>query len=284
MTKKSANNSISSKQSFETTSSFPKQSFETASGKIDFPFTNDYMFRVILQSNKRILKALICSLLHMSSDEIQSVEIKNPIELGKRIENKDFILDIAVLLNNHHSIDLEMQVQNQLNWEERSLCYLCRTFDQLNHGQDYSEAKPAIHIGFLDFTPFPEYPEFYATYRMKNLKNQHIYSDKFTLSVLSLSQIDKATTEDKHYHIDDWARLLKATTWEELKMIAKKDDALREASENLYTMNADDTVRWQCWARQDYYRLQNAINHKMEQLTTENENLKKLLAEHGISY
>jgi len=40
-------------------------SFETATGSIDYPFTNDYMFRAILQKDKQVLKALIAALLHL---------------------------------------------------------------------------------------------------------------------------------------------------------------------------------------------------------------------------
>jgi len=45
----------------------------------------------------------------------------------------------------------------------------------------------------------------------------------FLLCVLSLNQIKLATDEDKKWHINEWARLFKATTWEKLKMIAEKD-------------------------------------------------------------
>jgi predicted transposase/invertase (TIGR01784 family) len=177
-------------------------------------------------------------------------------------------------MNNHSYVNLEMQVLNELNWQDRSLSYLCRSFDQLHEGQDYKEVGPAIHIGFLNFCPFPEYPEFYASYKLLNIKNYHIYSGKFVLSVVDLTHINLACEEDKAYEIDYWARLFKATTWEELKMIAEKNPDLAEASESLYTMNADDLVRAKCRARDDYYRHQGAIQAKMEQLTAENERLK----------
>ena len=95
---------------------------------------------------------------------------------------------------------------------EQTLSYLCRRFDQLDRGQDYTECKPAVHIGFLDFTPFPKCPEFYATYKLLNIKNQHSYSDKFILSVVGLTQIELSTDEDKAHGIDRWARLFKSTT------------------------------------------------------------------------
>jgi methyl-accepting chemotaxis protein len=105
------------------------------------------------------------------------------------------------------------------------------------------------------------------------VKNHRLYSDKFTLSVLDLTQINLATEEDKAYHIDRWARLFKAKTWEELKMIAAKDDALLDASKTLYSLNGDETIRAQCRAREDYDRLHNAINRTIEQLTADKEQL-----------
>ena len=45
--------------------------FETATGTIDYGFTNDYVFRKILQENNDVLKALICSILHMEPDGIK---------------------------------------------------------------------------------------------------------------------------------------------------------------------------------------------------------------------
>lgn len=56
-------------------------------------------------------------------------------------------------------------------------------------------------------------------------------------------------------------------------MIAKKNDELWEASEALYVMNADQMIRERCRAREDYYRIQNTMNHKMEKLLSEKEKL-----------
>lgn len=248
-------------------------SFEDATGSIDFGFTNDYMFRALLQLNNYVLKGLICSLLHLKTDQVISVEITNPLLPGDSIDMKEFILDIQVVLNNNILINLEMQVVNKKNWPERSLSYLCRRFDQLNKGQNYIECKPAIHIGFLDFTPFTDYPEFYATYMMQNIKNHNIYSDKFILRVVDLTHIDLATEEDRAYGIEHWARLFKASTWEELKMIAKNSQVLTEASKALYQLNADEIMRQRCRAREDFILYENAITQQNQTLAAEKKTL-----------
>ena len=225
-------------------------------GPLTIPMTNDYLFRALLQQNNKVLKGLISSLLHLSLDEIISVEITNPIELGKSIDAKDFFLDIKVLLNSDTIINLEMQVINQHNWPERSLSYLCRSFDGLNRGEDYLEARPVIRISLLDFTLFPEYPEFYSTYQLLNVKNYIKYSDKLCLHVLDLTRTDLATEEDKHHQIDYWAALFKATTWEELRMLADKNESIAEAAETVYRLSEEEKIRLQCEAREDYYRCQ----------------------------
>jgi ABC-type transporter Mla subunit MlaD len=49
-------------------------------------------------------------------------------------------------------------------------------------------------------------------------------------------------------------------------MAAKNNPELLEASEALYTLNADEMIRQQCQARADYNRHHNMINLKMDEM------------------
>lgn len=251
----------------------------SATGPIAIRLTNDYLFRALLQRSNKTLRGLIGALLHLEPEQIQSAVITNPIELGAYIDEKTFLLDVKVILNNNIVINLEMQVVNEHNWPERSLSYVCRAFDNLNSGEAYHQVKPVIHIGLLDFTLFPEHPEFYATYQLLNIKNHTVYSDKLRLSVLDLTQIALATEEDKRYHIDRWAALFKAATWEELKMYAQKDEYIQEASSTIYQLSQDESVRLQCEAREDYYRRQRSVQLQMEEKDSRIEEQNQQLAQ-----
>ena len=68
--------------------------------------------------------------------------------LAGDVGGKEFILDIEVMLNDDTLLNLEMQVANEHNWPERSLSYLCRTFDQLYSGQEYTNALPVMYLFF----------------------------------------------------------------------------------------------------------------------------------------
>ena len=243
-----------------------KEEWRHANGKIAYGMTNDYMFRMVLQSNNNVLKGIISSMMHVPSDTITTVEIANPIELGKYIEDKDYVLDIKVKLNDNSIINLEMQVADLGNWQNRSLSYLCRTFENVQKGEDYNSVMPVTHIGFLDYDLFPEEKEFYSKNMLQNIKTGTIYNRNFCLRVLSLNQIELATEEDKRWHIDEWARLFKATTWEELKMIAEKDKVYSEAANSIYEQNSDETVRMMCEARREAIFHEQYVQNKMESL------------------
>ena len=217
----------------------------------------------------------ICSVLHLLPETVKSVEITNPIELGDDIDDKTFMLDINILLNNSAIINLEMQVVNEHNWQDRSLSYLCRSFDQLYQGETYSSAKPAIHVGFLNFQPFPDFPEFHASYKLKNEKNGMVYSDKFHLNVIDLTHIELATDADKESQLDAWAKFFSAKTWEEVIMIAENNPYIAEAAQTLYEAHADEVTEMKCRARRDYYKQKNTTEKIMRELTEEHDKLSK---------
>ncbi len=240
-----------------------------AKGKIDYGLTNDYMFRAILQKSRKTLIGLASALLHINPEDIKDIEITNPIILGESINAKTFILDINILLNNSRILNLEMQVNNLHNWENRSLCYLCSDFSQLNKGDAYEDIKPVINIGILDYTLFEDAPEFYAEFELLNKKTHRRYSDKLGISVLDLTQIDMASDEDKAYGIDTWAAVFKAKTWEELRMAVQSNEYMKDAAETLYELNSDETIRQQCEARRRAEIEEKHMQDKMKKLEEE---------------
>ena len=247
--------------------------YENATGPIPYGLKNDYMFHVVFQENMKALKGLISSILHMKEESITEIQVLNPIELGKSIDDKTFFLDLKVIINNEPIINMELQISNEHNWPERSLGYLCRSYDNLNSGEDYIETKPAVHISFLNFTLFENYPEFCAKYMLLNVKNHRLFTSKFSLIVVELNNTELATDEDCMYSIDKWARLFNSRSWEELKMCAGEDKAMQEALKELYKYNAEEQIREQCEARERYYVRKRYMENKIATLSAEVEDM-----------
>ncbi|MDD3340229.1 MAG: Rpn family recombination-promoting nuclease/putative transposase, partial [Lachnospiraceae bacterium] len=95
-------------------------------------------------------------------------------------------------------------------------------------------------------------PEFYAEYLMKNTKNDKVYSDKFAIHVLDLTQIETDKVKEDYPDLYYWAKLFVANTWEEIQMLSEKSEGIHEAVLTLRELSADEKIRMQCEAREMY--------------------------------
>ncbi len=91
--------------------------------------------------------------------------------------------------------------------------------------------------------------------------------------MVELGNTDIATDEDKLYGKDIWAKLFKATTWEEIKMITKENPSLNSAAESIYKSNADDYIIEACLRREEQLAHEKYQKEQIEKLTNENANL-----------
>ena len=241
-------------------------------GELPVKMTNDYLFRALLQSDNDTLKSLLASVLRIRSKEIKSAKVTNPILLGEAVGDKIFIMDVKVEFNNDSLIDLEMQVIKERGWEDRSLSYICRSYDQLNAGMVYSQAKPVRQIAFCDFTLFEDYPEFFANYKLINVRNKEsVYTEKFIISNINLTRPDLATQDDKEYGLDEWCRMFKAETWEDMKMLAKNNAVMGKAISGIWQLTEEEKIREQCRAREEWLINDKWKTDMIEELSREKE-------------
>jgi len=228
-------------------------------GKMQYTLMNDFLAKYSLQTDLYALKGLLAALLSVELDKITAIKVLNPIELSDTISDKDCLLDVKLELNHSEIINIEIQARFQDFWPERSLTYLCRTFDHLKTGENYSSIKPCLHIGILNTDLFkaddPRFTgEFYSDYRLLNTSTHTEYSRKFGIRVLSLNRLENASEEDKSnpnglYH---WARLFRSSTWEDLYMIAKENERMESFVGTIRQLSAEEKVAQMCEARRRY--------------------------------
>ncbi len=258
---------------------FTGKDYLKATGNLKFGLTNDYLFRIVFQRNKYALKGLLCSVLRLSEGAITDLEIKNPIKPGDNVSEKEFIMDILVRMNDNVTIDLELQIKNYNNWHERSLAYLCREFDDIARGMDYENAGYTYQIGFLDYTLFEDHPEFYALYQLRNAKDNHLYTGKFNLIVVSLEQTEIARAEDIECGLVRWVNLFKAKTWEEFKMIAADNNYMESAAETVCLSEEDETISRAAQDRAIFLRQQARRDAELKEVKGQIKEIKKQVAE-----
>ena len=67
--------------------------------------------------------------------------------------------------------------------------------------------------------------------------------------------------------------MLKAKTWEELRMTAEEDEALYEAAKTLFYNSSEAEIRMRCLDREEYYQDMRNYERKIEQDRMEHERL-----------
>ena len=216
---------------------------------------NDYMFHAVLQKNEEVLRNLLATLLEMDEADIVSCHIENPIELGKKIEGKDCILDVKIKLNDARIINIELQVYKQTYWTNRSLLYWARAYDILKSGEGYDMLLPTYHIGILDFTLFEDHSKFMAKYQIMDVEDGYLYSDKLCIKVLDLTQLETARSQSEtDKKLLKWASIFKAETLEELEQLASGEEVFENMVVTMKKLSEDEKIRMQCEAREDYER------------------------------
>ena len=83
--------------------------------------------------------------------------------------------------------------------------------------------------------------------------------------VIAYRDEELATDEDHLYEIDHWAKLFKAKTWEDLRMVVEKNKYMSAAAEEMYERNADEIIREQCQAREEYLQHERWVQEQLKE-------------------
>ncbi len=243
-------------------------SLKDATGKIPYNMLNDYMFRIVLQDNIEALRNIIASVLHIPPSTITDVEVRNTIVPGETPKDKEYRMDIRVVINNSTDVDIELQIRDEGNWEFRGLHYLCREFDKnMKQGDLYSKDHTSFQIGFLDYTLFEDNDKFFSAYEMCDIDTHYRFNSNFSLFVINLNRIDIATEDDINSGLARWCRFFKASTYDELKDIVKEEKLMESLANDILIRNADENIQKLCEDRDDYLRHEYYRNKKTKELT-----------------
>ena len=166
------------------------------------PLTSDVVFKEVLgqEESKPILMGFLNDILDMNITSPDQITLLNPELNPEYIDDKLSILDIRVQLQNHTSIDVEIQVIDQHNIEPRALYYVCRLCaDQLQKGDDYTQLRPAIGLNLLCFNLYND-SEYFRSFILKDKKTNSEYPNYLEVSFLELfkgvSELTRTKTSD----------------------------------------------------------------------------------------
>lgn len=83
--------------------------------------------------------------------------------------------------------------------------------------------------------------------------------------------------------INEWARLFKAETWEDMKMLAEKNSMMERTISGIWQLTEDNLIREQCRAREEWIINDNRKNEIIEQQKATLEQQKAAIEEYEIN-
>ena len=142
---------------------------------------NDILFKVVFgtQRHSEALRGLLNAILGLQgTDRIAEITLLNPLREKERLEDKGTALDVKARDGHGRIYNIEVQVQAQIAYRERSLYYAANLINaQIESGQDYRQLRKTIHISLTDFVLFPDYDDLHRIYRLHDLQHQRTLGD-----------------------------------------------------------------------------------------------------------
>ena len=202
---------------------------------------NDIVFKAFFSQNENYLKSFLSAVLGRN---IKVARIMHDVRLEQLAKEMKYgILDLEVELKSKEIINVEMQLKDNNNIEERTTFYASKKIvEQLEPKQDYEELKKVIVIAILDYnlTPLPEYitetvrvTRNHKEYEMNNLvKYYYIELKKF-----------RETNPDMTKEVNQWLAFLDMERGDLLEMAKKENKEIKKAIEEYEVLTGDAEIK-----------------------------------------
>jgi len=202
--------------------------------KLEYTFKNDTLFKVLFVRDPDLLKRLVAELLGIKTEYIEQFEIRNPEMPPESLGDKFCRLDINMEVNGQR-VDLEIQVQDQGDYPERTLFYWAREYSTaLAEGGKYDELPRVVIISITAFNVVLDCQDFHSEYQPLEVKRHTPLTDKLSLHYFELPKLPELEQVGRDDELLLWLSLFKAETEEDLRRIEALEVPIMEQAIGAY--------------------------------------------------
>ena len=231
---------------------------------------SDIIFKAFFsrKENESFLQEFLETIL---KKRIKIKMVGHDVSLDKLEKEQKFgILDLGVELENGEYINIEIQLRDYHNIEERTTFYAGKKIsEQMKAGEGYKNLKPVIIIAILDYE-FIELPEYVTeTVRVAAEHRGYELNNSVKYYYIELSKFRKQNP-DMTKPLNQWLSFLDMERGDLLEMASKENKNVKKAMENYEVLTGDAEVK-----RLAEIRLMSKLEEKSALLTAREEGIKK---------
>ena len=204
---------------------------------------NDIIFKAFFgrKGNEEFLIDFLIAILNI---KIEKIEVREEVNLEQlNPEEKGGRLDLQATLNDGIIVDIELQIENEHNIENRTTFYSSKVISmETERGTDYKDINQVIMINILDYElfGFDEYIsetaivlDKHRDYEvMRGIKWYFIELPKFRRSHPNINE-----------RLNQWLMLLDDYDKEAIEMAEKKNPTIKKAREEVTYLTGDEAVK-----------------------------------------
>ena len=216
------------------------------------PLTDDYIFKRVFafEGNESVLKDFLEAILRK---DIKKVTIKNPEIIPYEKDEKRGLLDIKAETDDGMALDVEMQMKDKKNTEERGVQYLGNMItSQLQVGDDYTKLKKSIVIFITNYN-FLKRNSYHSVGKMKFDETLEEYVDmgykeeeQIASKYIEFHYIElpkyKKKEPSKFTKLDQWMCVFTQRK-EEIMLAEKENKEIKKAMNTLDFISEDPKER-----------------------------------------
>ena len=205
---------------------------------------NDIIFKAFFsrKGNEKYLKDFLNSILKI---EIENITIQEEVNLEQlSTKEKGGRLDIQATLNDGMIVNIEMQMKDLENIEQRNDIYEAKTISRyFERGEKYQDAKEVIAIYILDYNLFGFDEYILDTVKVLNKHRDYqvnCISKEYYIQLPKFREID-ADMDDK---LNQWLAIIDDTDRGKIEMAKSKNKIIEEADFEIKYYTASEEARY----------------------------------------
>lgn len=204
---------------------------------------NDIIFKAFFarSGNEIFLIDFLEALLKI---KIEKIKIKEEVNLEQlSVEEKGGRLDLQATLNDGIIVNIELQMNNNFNIEERTTLYSSKVNSRdAKKGTDYSEINKVIMINILGYNLLDVEEYISETVIVLDKHRDYEVLKGIKWYFIELPKFRKKNT-DMNDKIDQWICFIDDSNKEAVKMAEKNNVVLKKARKELDYLTGDAAVR-----------------------------------------
>ena len=163
----------------------------------DFDFTNDLIFRWVMEHEENCLAILRAILPELKITAVKRRENEHPVNYLAFDDERGVRFDAIIVDDQERFYDVEMQIVNQLELGKR-VCYYQAQIDQetLKKGEDYDDLRESHVIFFCAFDPCGQDRRLYQFHYYEDTDRQlRLPTNSHVILINALETKDQITPE-----------------------------------------------------------------------------------------